>query len=135
MRAHGPVLGIGIDIIEVERIEHALGRHGERMLRRLYTEREVSDCPPGPNRARQLAGRFAAKEAVLKALGRGLRGVRWVEAEVVKDAWGRPEMRLHGALRQLADELGVAAVLVSISHAQDYACAQAVACGSPPGMR
>lgn len=127
------MLGIGIDIVEVDRIGQALDRHGQRLLERLYTEREMQDCPPGPNRARQLAARFAAKEAVLKALGRGLRGVRWVEAEIVKDRWGRPEVRLHGAMQRLADELGVAAVLVSLSHGRDYACAQAVACGPLPG--
>lgn len=131
MQPQGPVLGIGIDIVEIDRIERALKRHGERMRRRLFTEGELSDCAPGPNEGRQLAARYAAKEATLKALGRGLRGVRWVDAEVVKDAWGRPQMRLHGALRQLAAELGVAEVLVSLSHGRDYAVAQAVACGPP----
>lgn len=129
----GPVLGIGIDIVEIERIEKAVLRRGERLLRRLFTDAEVRDCPPGPSRSRRLAARFAAKEATLKALGRGLRGVRWVDAEVVKDGWGRPHMRLHGALRQLANELGVADVLVSLSHGRDYAVAQAVACGRPGG--
>lgn len=128
----GPVLGIGIDIVEIGRIDAAVQRRGERLLRRLFTAQEVRDCPAGPNRSRRLAARFAAKEATLKALGRGLRGVRWVDAEVVKDRWGRPHMRLHGALQQLAAELGVAVVHVSLSHSRDYAVAQAVACGPAP---
>ncbi|HYG60838.1 MAG TPA: holo-ACP synthase, partial [Symbiobacteriaceae bacterium] len=83
------IAGIGVDIVEVARISEALERHGDRFLRRVFTPGEIAECwPSEPQRVRRLAARFAAKEAALKAMGIGLRGVQWIDVEVVKDALG-----------------------------------------------
>lgn len=119
------VLGMGVDIVEIDRWERAAQRSG--LLARLFTAAERAAAPPVRGRSQYFAGRFAAKEAVLKALGTGLRGGRWQDVEIIRDALGRPVARLHGALAERARGMGVAAVLVSISHARGCAVATAMA--------
>jgi len=113
-----------VDIIEIERIEAALARWGERFLRRVYAPDEVRFCR---GRVPELAVRFAAKEAASKALGTGMRGVAWREIEVVPDRRGKPCLRLHGRAKARAEELGLAQFDVSLSHSRHLAVAFVVA--------
>lgn len=122
------IAGIGVDIIEVERIAQALQRHADRFLHRVFTEGEIAECWPGEeHRFRRLAARFAAKEAALKALGLGLRGVKWTDVEVAKDSLGKPMLRLSGRLAEFAAGQGISELHVSLSHCKEYAVAQVVA--------
>lgn len=122
------IAGIGVDIIEVERIEQALSRHADHFLERVFTPGEIRDCwPSEQQRCRRLAARFAAKEAALKALGIGLRGVTWQDIEVVKDELGKPSLRLTGRLAEIAAAQGIAAMHLTLSHCKEYAMAQVVA--------
>jgi holo-[acyl-carrier protein] synthase len=125
------VLGIGLDLVEVARIERAVARWGDCFLSRVFTPREIADCSVGRVgfRSEALAARFAAKEAVFKALGRGRPELGWHDAEVVSDAWGKPQVVLSGRALSLAAELGVVHVLVSLSHLPGLAGAQVVASG------
>ncbi|HEY3364494.1 MAG TPA: holo-ACP synthase [Symbiobacteriaceae bacterium] len=122
------IFGIGVDIIEVHRVSHSVARFGDKFLGRVFTPGEIADCAgSGPTRDQRLAARFAAKEAALKALGTGLRGVKWTDVEVVKDSLGKPSLRLWGQLRALAEQQGVTQLHVSLSHCKEYAMAQVVA--------
>jgi holo-[acyl-carrier protein] synthase len=124
------IVGLGVDLIEVARIERAIGRWGEAFVRRLYTPSEIARADRSvAGRGARLAARFAAKEAVMKALGIGWRRMSWREIEIVNDAQGRPAVQLHGAAEREARERGVAAVLVTVSHTHDHAVANAVALG------
>src|SRR5262245_17261364 len=110
-------LGMGFDIVEVERIAKALSRSGGRFERRVFTEAEVSDCARRVDRIQALAARFAAKEACLKALGTGwAEGLAFRHVEVVRAANGQPSIRLHGEALERAARLGVRSILVSLSH-------------------
>lgn len=122
------MLTTGVDIIEIERIRQAFERWGDRFLRRIYTEGEASYCR---GRAPNLAGRFAAKEAAMKALGTGLRGVGWKDIEVVRNQAGAPSVRLHGRAKIRAETLGVRELSLSLSHSRNYAVAFVV--GLIPG--
>ena len=124
------VIGVGIDVVAVERIARVLRRRGERFLARVFTPAELASCPPGDQYARRLAARFAAKEAALKALGTGLAaGIRWREIEVRRPARGRPEIVLHGRAAAHAQSLGVDRLHLSLSHDGPYAAAVVVAEG------
>lgn len=123
------LIGIGTDIIEVDRIRWAYSRWGERFLRRVYTAAEQSYCCKKANAACCLAGRFAAKEAVLKALGTGQKGSGFDEVEVVNDTRGKPLVILRGRAAAAARDKGVSTVHLSISHDAAYAVAFAVAEG------
>jgi holo-[acyl-carrier protein] synthase len=116
------IVGLGIDVCSVARIEAALGRSGERLWCRILSEAERAALGARIDRATALAGRFAAKEAALKAL-RGGRGVSWHELEVVGEPFRPPELRLHGAAARLAAELGAAQLHVSITHDAGVAAA------------
>jgi holo-[acyl-carrier protein] synthase len=121
------IVGTGVDIVETSRIEEALDRHGERFARRLYTPREIEYCERFRNRAERYAARFAAKEAAFKALGTGWReGVRWLDVEVTHLPSGKPELLLTGRAEQLARDLGVAHMALSISHSDRYVVAQVI---------
>ena len=121
------ILGIGVDLCEVERLEAAIARHGERFLARIYTEAERAYCESKLNRMERFAGRFAAKEAAMKAIGTGWRrGVGWRDFEVTRAASGQPVIVFHGAAGRIADELGVKRSLVSITHIKSMAMAQVV---------
>ncbi len=113
---------IGIDIIEVERVEAAIEKHGEKFLRRIFTRKEIEYCSRKRKAHQSFAGRFAAKEAVLKAMGTGLSsGIRWKDIEILNDEYGRPYVILHGRAREL---LNGRRVDISISHSDT--CATAV---------
>ena len=118
------MLSTGVDIIELERVQHVLDRFGERFLRRVYTDREVSYCR---GRAPELAVRFAAKEAISKALGTGLNGILWIEMEILADQRGKPYVELHGRALARAQELGLSEWAVSLSHSDHDAIAFVVA--------
>src|SRR5258708_6154504 len=120
----GVNIAVGIDIIEVERVRKVHEHHGERFLKRVFTEMEVRQCRGKANR---LAGRFAAKEAISKALGTGLHGVAWREMEVVQLRSGRPTVTLHGNAKRRAQFLGISAFDVSIADLKDFSIAIAVA--------
>ena len=110
----------GVDIIEIGRVARVVQRYGKRFLRRIYTEGEIAYCR---GRAPQLASRFAAKEAVMKALGTGTRGVRWRHIEVVRAPGRAPTIRLHGTALARARRIGVEHLSVSLSHSEEYAVA------------
>ena len=117
------MLVTGVDIIEIRRIKGAAERWGTRFLNRIYTEQELSYCR---GRAPNLAGRFAAKEATMKALGTGIRGVRWREIEVVRQRGGAPSLCLYGKAAKRAEALGIRSLALSMSHSHDYAVASVV---------
>jgi holo-[acyl-carrier protein] synthase len=121
------IVGIGVDLVETARINEGLERHGDRFIRRLYTQGEIDYCERFKNRAERYAARFAAKEAAFKALGTGWReGVRWLDVEVTNQPSGKPELLLHGRAAELAQQLGVTQRAISISHADHYAVVQVV---------
>ncbi|HEX9222900.1 MAG TPA: holo-ACP synthase [Candidatus Acidoferrales bacterium] len=121
------IIGMGVDIAEVGRIQAAIERHGEVFLRRVYTAKEREYCEQFKNRYERYAGRFAAKEAAMKALGTGWRrGVRWVDLEVVREAGGRPALALGGEAGKIAQQLGVKHVALSITHTKVQALAQVI---------
>ena len=121
------IVGIGIDVAEVKRIRAVIESHGERFLRRVFTLDEVAYCEQFKNKYERYAGRFAAKEAGMKALGTGWsRGVRWVDVEVVRHHGARPTLELKGEARKIADRLGVKRVAVSITHTVEQAIAQVI---------
>ena len=117
------MLVTGIDIIEIGRIRRVAETYGQRFIGRIYTDREAAYCR---GRAPQLAARFAAKEAVMKALGTGVRGVRWRDVEVVRRRGQAPTIRLHGTALARAELLGIDHLAVSLSHSREYAVASVV---------
>ncbi len=120
----GVNVAVGIDMIEVERIRRIYEKHGERFLGRVFTPNEVQQCR---GKIARLAGRFAAKEAISKALGTGMRGVKWREMEIVQLRSGRPSVRLHGMAKLRAEQLGLSACDVSIADLAQLSIAIAVA--------
>jgi len=121
------IVGLGLDIAEIDRIEAAIGRHGAPFLERLYTPREVSYCEKHRNKFERYAGRFAAKEAAMKALGTGWRhGVRWRDIEVVREPSGKPTLLLEGVAREFADRMGVKNISLTITHSGNFALAQVI---------
>lgn len=127
------VIGVGIDIIEIERVEEALARR-HQLMERLFSSQEIAYCSGRSRPAASFAARFAAKEAVRKACSRSLPGtvMGWREIEVVLES-GRPEIHLSGAMAVLASAAGIVKLEVSLSHGRDYACAMVVAEGSVAG--
>jgi holo-[acyl-carrier protein] synthase len=123
------MLTIGVDLIEIARVERVLTRHGDRFLERVFTPAEVLYCR---GHLPELAARFAAKEAVSKALGVGIRmiardGIRWQEVEIIGDIRGKPLVHLYGRAADRADELGLVEWAVSLSHTREHAIALVVA--------
>ncbi|KPK75317.1 MAG: hypothetical protein AMJ79_11555 [Phycisphaerae bacterium SM23_30] len=120
----------GIDLVDESRIEKLRRRHGGRFLERIFTSAELQYCQKYRRQSERLAGRFAVKEAVMKMLGTGWRGgIAWTDIETINDAAGRPEVRLSGKVAQLAGEMAIEEVSVSITHAQGLAIASVVAWG------
>ena len=118
------IVGTGIDIAEVPRIQESIARFGDRFLRRIYTEGEIRYCDSKANRAERYAARFAAKEAGAKALGTGIsRGVTWIEFQVARQPGGRPVLELRGRAALLARELGVKTISLSLTHTGNLAMA------------
>ena len=121
------IVGMGIDIAEVKRIEAVIESQRERFLRRVYTLDEVAYCEQFKNKYERYAGRFAVKEAAMKALGTGWsRGVRWVDVEGVRHRGGRPTLAIKGVAKKIADALGVKNIAVSITHTAEQAIAQVI---------
>jgi holo-[acyl-carrier protein] synthase len=121
------LLAVGVDLIEVERIQATLTRFGNRFLTRIFTENELAYCHGQPH---QLAARFAAKEAVSKALGTGIQhrdGVGWREIEIVSDARGKPIVHLNGQAATRAAQLNLHSFAISLSHSREHAIAMVVA--------
>lgn len=121
------ILKTGIDLIEIVRIQGVLERHGERFLKRVFTEMEILQCR---GRAEALAVCFAAKEAASKALGTGIGPISWREVETLHKCSGEPYLVLHGAAKNIAEELGLTNWSVSLSHSRENAVAVVVAAGA-----
>lgn len=123
------IKGIGIDIVEVNRIEKALQRR-KRFSQRVFTDIERNYCLSRHRPHLHFAARFAAKEAAVKALGTGVRGVKWTDLEVRRDKWGKPFLELTGAAAEFARDKGVCDIFISLSFNSDSAIAQAIAVGT-----
>ncbi len=118
------IVGTGIDLVEIDRIQHSLDRFGARFLNRVYTRAEQAYCLKKRKAAESLAARFAAKEAGAKALGTGMsRGVTWVEIEVVREPGGRPSLRFHGRAAEMARALNARHAALSLTHTANLAMA------------
>jgi holo-[acyl-carrier protein] synthase len=125
------ILGIGTDVVEVLRIAQMIERHGELFIQRVYTPFEIDYCNARKAATQHFAGRWAAKEAILKALGTGwARGLSWTDMEVRNDEAGRPSVRLGGGARDVCEKLGITDMLITISHCRTHATAFAIAVGS-----
>ena len=121
------VFSHGIDMVDCRRLAAMIGRHRDRFLKRVFTAAELEYCQGKKRRIEHLAGRFAAKEAVLKVLGTGLReGMNWTDVEILNEPSGQPKVHLAGRCRQIAAGKGIASILVSISHIQTHAIASAI---------
>jgi holo-[acyl-carrier protein] synthase len=122
------ILGIGTDIIECLRIAKMIERHGERFTSRVFTPQEIEYCATRRAANQHYAGRWAAKEAILKALGTGwVRGVNWTDIEIRNEPGGKPTTAFRGGVRDLVASLGVTDILLSISHSRNHAVAYAMA--------
>lgn len=121
------IIGIGTDITSIQRIEKAVERFGERFIKKVFTEDEASYCKGKKEQAAHLAARFAAKEAILKALGTGIsKGIGFKDVEVAREQGRRPEVILNGKAKDVAESLGVKNIHLSISHDSGLAAAFAV---------
>jgi holo-[acyl-carrier protein] synthase len=125
------IVGLGTDMIEISRIERSIQQFGERFLQRVFTQDEILYCQRKKKHAAEsFAARFAAKEAGAKALGTGIsRGVTWTEIEVRRQPSGKPTLHFTGRARELADQLGVTGLSLSLTHSRDLALAVVVAEG------
>jgi holo-[acyl-carrier protein] synthase len=122
------VLGIGTDIVECLRIAQMIERHGELFIDRVYTTAEIEYCRSRKQATQHFAGRWAAKEAILKAIGTGWRrGISWRDMEVRNEGGGKPTVALRGGARDVVEQLGVGEILVTISHCRTHATAFAIA--------
>jgi len=121
------IVGSGIDLVEIARIQQSMERFGQRFLKRVYTSAEQAYCLRKRNSAESLAARFAAKEAGAKALGTGIsHGVSWLEIEVVREPSGRPTIQFHGRAAELAERMGVSRAALSITHTAALSMASVV---------
>ncbi|MHC5059837.1 MAG: holo-ACP synthase [Planctomycetota bacterium] len=117
----------GIDLVDFPRIESMVERHGQRFMDRVFTGREQADARAVHNCVEKLAGRFAAKEAVLKLLGTGWRGkIAWTDIEVTNNSLGQPEVVITGEVKRIADKAGIGQIALSITHTANFAIASAV---------
>lgn len=122
------IFGIGIDVVEVDRIASAIERHGEPFLAKLFTAAERGYCDVQKKPALHYAARFAAKEAVSKAIGTGIGGhAGWLDLEIARDPLGAPKLTLSGAAANFAAENGITEIQISLTHAREYAAANAIA--------
>jgi holo-[acyl-carrier protein] synthase len=128
------IVGIGTDITECLRIARMIERHGELFLTRVYTPEEIAYCQSRKQATQHFTGRWAAKEAILKALGTGWRrGISWRDMEIRPDAAGRPVVAVCGGVQDVVEQLDIREILVSISHCHTHATAMAVALGKNRG--
>lgn len=125
------ILGLGTDIVEIARIGRIIERHGEHFIQRIYTPTEISYCQKRREFMQHYAGRWAAKEAIMKVLGTGfVRGISWLDLEIAALPSGQPEVVLHGAVRDLAEQHGIETIHITISHCHAYATATAIGWGT-----
>ncbi len=126
------VIAHGVDFVDIRRIGESLARHRQPFLDRVFTPTEQTYCLARKNQLQHFAGRFAAKEAVMKVLGTGWAGgIAWTDIEVTNAPSGQPRVALTGRCAEVADGLGIAAVLISISHTDTHAMASAIGVGGP----
>lgn len=124
----------GIDMVDCARLRESIDKHGDKFLKRVFTPLELEYCLGKKREIEHLAGRFAAKEAVLKVLGTGwTKGIAWTDIEVWNEPSGQPRIRLSGRCREVADGLGYASILISISHIETHAIASAIASAESTG--
>ncbi|MBA7482157.1 Holo-[acyl-carrier-protein] synthase [subsurface metagenome] len=122
------IVAHGIDLVDCPRIEEMVARHGERFVQRIFTAAEQAYAEANKNGIEKLAGRFAAKEAILKLMGTGWRGkIAWTDIEIINNSSGQPEVTLGGEVEKIADKLGIKHISVSITHTANFAIASAVA--------
>lgn len=122
------IVAHGIDLVDCARIEEMVARHGERFVQRIFTAVEQAYAEANKNKIEKLAGRFAAKEAILKLVGTGWRGkIAWTDIEIINNSSGQPEVTLGGEVEKIADKLGIKHISVSITHTANFAIASAVA--------
>ncbi len=122
------VFGIGTDIVECERIASMIDKHDNLFIDRVYTPSEIEYCSGRKSSVQHYAGRWAAKEAILKSLGTGwAKGIAWTDIEVINEMGGRPKVRMGGGAREICEQKGITDVLISISHTESYATAYATA--------
>jgi holo-[acyl-carrier protein] synthase len=127
------IIGIGVDLVEIDRMERAIGRHPVRLVARVFTEREEQECAPRRHPAMHYAARFAAKEAFFKAVGLGLRGgMRWIDVGVVHAPSGKPSLDIRGHAADRMRELGADRAFVTLTHTDTAACAVVVLEGNQP---
>jgi holo-[acyl-carrier protein] synthase len=121
------IVGLGLDIAEIDRIQSAIERHGQPFIDRLFTPAEIAYCERHKNKFERYAGRFAVKEATMKALGTGWRhGVRWRDIEVTNLPGGKPVLRLNGVAGEFAAKLGAKTISLTITHSGNFALAQVI---------
>lgn len=128
------IVAHGIDLVDFTRIEQMLERHGQAFLERVFTPAERSYAESNKNGAEKLAGRFAAKEAILKLVGTGWRGkIAWTDIEVLNNSAGQPEVTITGQVREIAAKMGIEHISLSITHTANFAIASAVAVAQKDG--
>ena len=124
------ILGLGTDIIEIVRIGEMIERHEDHFLTRVFTDDEITYCQRRKESCQHFAGRWAAKEAVMKTLGTGfIKGISWKDIEIVSSKSGKPFIKLFGGTANFADKIGIKEILITISHCRAYATATAIAVG------
>lgn len=130
------IIAHGIDLVDFPRIEEMIERHGERFVNRVFTAAEQKYANAHRNSVEKYAGRFAAKEAILKLVGTGWRGkIAWTDVEVVNDPSGQPVVRLSGEVKEIAEKLGIRQISISITHTANFAIASAVALAQSNGKQ
>jgi holo-[acyl-carrier protein] synthase len=130
------IIAHGIDLVDFPRIEEMINRHDKRFLDRVFTAAEQAYAKANRNGIEKLAGRFAAKEAVMKLVGTGWRGkIAWTDIEVMNTETGQPEVKLSGEVKKIADKLGITQISVSITHTANFAIASAVALAESNGRK
>jgi holo-[acyl-carrier protein] synthase len=125
------IIAHGIDLVDFPRIEEMINRHEERFINRIFTKTEQAYADSKKNRIEKYAGRFAAKEAILKLVGTGWRGkIAWTDIEIVNNSSGQPQVNLDGEVKIIAQKLGISQISISITHTANFAIASAVALSS-----
>ena len=122
------IIAHGIDLVDCPRIEDMIKRHSERFIERIFTTAEQVYADSNKSRIEKYAGRFAAKEAILKLIGTGWRGkIAWTDIEIINNSSGRPQVNLHGEVKKITEKLGIKQISISITHTANFAIASAVA--------
>ena len=125
------VIGIGTDIVEVARIGDMIEKHDDTFIEKVFTEGEITYCGPRKAAVQHFAGRWAAKEAILKSIGTGWsNGIKWTDIEVINEMGGKPYVKLNGKAIEVCEDRGIEEILISISHCNLFATAFATALGA-----